>query len=431
MPLKTRPINSPWAYSLGMLALTIPGQAFASYYSYFYVEKLGLAVGLATLARTIYMVWDAINDPIFGYLSDGTRSKWGRRRPWVIGSLPLFMLFFVAVFMPPETLKGSGLFIYLVITLVLFETTAAIQWVNYGALFPELYRGEKERGSASAIQQGYQIVALLIGTSLTPIIFVALGFLKMALIFAAAYGLLMVACMALVRENPEAQRTTPLKFFEAFKETLTNRPFWVFNIANSFAQTVNGLLGSMIPFYAKYALKIPEGQVSLLLAAIFSSVIPLVPIWSWAVRKFGAKPAWQTAMAVYGLSVIPLGFAQGLWGGIAAGILVSFGLSGFLVTPPVLGAYIIDQDALRTGRRREGMYGAIGGFITRSSGFLGILAFWIVGLFYGYQSGEQPGPNPEAAFRFLMSAIPFGLLLVAFGITFLMRASQRLPSPEA
>ena len=417
-------LNSPWMYALGMLALTIPGQAFSSYYSYFYVEKLGLAVGLATLARTIYVIWDATNDPIFGYLSDGTRSKWGRRKPWMMASLPLYIIFFVAVFAAPEALKGQGLFVWLVATLVLFETTAAIQWVNYGALFPELYRGERERANASAIQQGYQIAGILIGTSLTPLIFVALGFFKMALIFGLVYGIIMIVCMAMVRENPEAQRTPPLGLVEAFRQTLTNRQFWVFNIANSFAQTVNGLLGSMIPFYAKYALKIPEGQVSFLLAAIFISVIPLVPLWAWAVRRLGAKPAWQTAMAVYGLSVIPLAFAQGLLGGIVAGILVGIGLAGFLVTPPVLGARIIDQDALRTGRRREGIYGAVGGFITRSSAFLAIAAFWLVGLFYGYQSGNQPGPNPEGAFRFLMSAVPLGLLLIAFAITFLMKMDQ-------
>lgn len=422
--MKTRFLNSPWVYSLGMLALMIPGQAFSSYFSYFYVEKLGLAVGLATLARTIYIIWDATNDPIFGYLSDGTRSRWGRRKPWIIGSLPLFMLFFVGVFAAPESLQGQELFIWLVLSLVLFETTAAIQWVNYGALFPELYQGDKARASASAIQQGYQIVGILIGTSLTPLIFVALGFFQMAFFFSLLYGVLMLTCMALVRENPQAQAAPPLSFLEAFKQTLTNRQFWVFNIANSFAQTVNGLLGSMIPFYAKYALKIPESQVSLLLAAIFLSVIPLVPLWAWAVRRFGAKPAWQLAMAVYGLSVIPLAFAQGLWGGIAAGILVSTGLAGFLVTPPVLGARIIDQDALRTGRRREGIYGAVGGFITRSSGFLAILAFWLVGIVYGYQSGSQPGPNPEGAFRFLMSAVPLGLLLLAFAITFLMKGAE-------
>ena len=348
-------LNSPWMYALGMLALTIPGQAFSSYYSYFYVEKLGLAVGLATLARTIYVIWDATNDPIFGYLSDGTRSKWGRRKPWMMASLPLYIIFFVAVFAAPEALKGQGLFVWLVATLVLFETTAAIQWVNYGALFPELYRGERERANASAIQQGYQIAGILIGTSLTPLIFVALGFFKMALIFGLVYGIIMIVCMAMVRENPEAQRTPPLGLVEAFRQTLTNRQFWVFNIANSFAQTVYGLLGSMIPFYAKYALKIPEGQVSFLLAAIFISVIPLVPLWAWAVRRLGAKPAWQTAMAVYGLSVIPLAFAQGLLGGIVAGVFVGIGLAGVLVPPPLLGARVIDQGALRPGRRRGGV----------------------------------------------------------------------------
>ncbi len=413
--------NSPWSFALGMLALMIPSQAFSTYYSYFYVEKLGLAVGLATIARTIYMVWDAINDPIFGYLSDSTRSRWGRRRPWIVASLPLFALFFLMVFTPPQNFTGNALFVWFTLALILFETTAAIQWTNYGALFPELFRGDAQRARASAIQQGYQIVGILIGAAVTPIIFAALSFQKMALLFAIVYAILMVACVYTVKEDPESQSTPPLKFFPAFRETLRNRRFWIFNIANSFAQTVNGLLGAMIPFYAKYALQISEGEVSLLLAMIFIPVIPLVSVWAWLVRRFGARRAWQIAMAVYGLSVLPMAVVEGLLGGVAGGLLISFGLAGFLVTPPILGAKIIDWDYQRTGRRREAIYSAVGGFITRASGFISALAFWVVGLVYGYESGQNPGPNPEGAFRFLMSIVPFGLLLIAFLITFLFK----------
>lgn len=417
----TRLRNSPWSYALGMLALMIPSQAFSTYYSYFYVDKLGLAVGLATIARTIYMIWDAVNDPIFGYLSDSTRSRWGRRRPWIIATLPLYALFFVLVFTPPEHLSNQALFVWFTMALILFETMAAIQWTNYGALFPELFRGEAQRARASAIQQGYQILGILIGAAVTPIIFAALGFQKMALLFAVVYGILMVSCVYTIQESPEGQANPPLKIIPAFRETLRNQPFWVFNIANSFAQTVNGLLGSMIPFYAKYALRIPEGQVSILLAMIFIPVIPLVSVWAWMIRRFGARRAWQVAMAVYALSVIPMAFVRGLAGGAVGGFLVSFGLAGFLVTPSVVGAQIIDWDYQVTGRRREAIYGAVGGFITRASAFLSALAFWIVGMIYGYESGQNPGPNPEAAFRFLMSAVPFGLLVIAFLITFLFR----------
>lgn len=419
--------NTPWSYALGMLALMIPGQAFSSFYSYFYVEKLGLAVGLMTLGRTIYMIWDAINDPIFGYFSDRTRTRLGRRRPWLIATLPLFALFFVLIFAPPPTLKGQSLFFWFTLMLVLYETTASIQWVNYGALFPELFRGDKQRANASAIQQGFQILAILIGTALTPLIFASLGFARMALIFAVAYGILMIICIALIEEDPQARAVPPLDFIRAFRETLRNKEFWVFNIANSFAQTVNGLLSSIIPFYAKYALKIPESQVSVLLASIFVTVIPLVAFWAWVVRRFGGKTGWRIALLTYALSVIPLAFAHDLWQGVAAGIVVGFGLSGFLVTPGVVGAQIIDRDYLRTGRRREGVYGAVGGFITRSSALISALAFWIVGLTFGYVSGDNPGPNPEGAFRFLTSGVTLGLLLIAFGISLLFRENP-LPS---
>jgi GPH family glycoside/pentoside/hexuronide:cation symporter len=415
--LARRFVNSPVAFALGMFAMMIPSQAFSSFYSYFYVEKLGLGIGLATVARTVYLIWDAANQPLFGYLSDRTRTRWGRRKPWIYAAIPFFMAAFVMVFAVPEGLAGMGLFVWFLIAIILFEGFATILWVNYGALFPELFRGDEVRAKASAIQQGFQIVAILIGSALTPIIFTALGFGKMAILFALAFAVFMVLCMLSVKENEEARKETPLKLADAFRETLKNKEFWIFNIANSFAQTVNGLLGSMIPFYAKYVLNIPESQVSLLLASIFVSVIPLVAVWYWIVRKLGGVRGWRVALAVYGLSVIPLWFAHGLGSGIAAGIAAGFGLSGFLVTPAVLSGQIIDRDFEKTGRRREGVYTAVSGFITRSSGLISALAFWIVGMIFGYVSGDNPGPNPEATFRYLISVVPFCLLAVSFVVS--------------
>ncbi|WP_054975254.1 MFS transporter [Paenibacillus sp. A3] len=397
-----------------MLAMMIPTQAFSAFYSYYYVEKLGLGVGLATLARTIYLIWDALGQPLFGYLSDRTRSRFGRRKPWLVGSVPLFMLTFVMVFAVPDGLSGYGLFAWFLIALVLFESVSAILWVNYGALFPELFRGERLRAKASAIQQSFQIAAILIGSALTPVLFAAMGFGRMALVYAAAFAVFMLFCAASVRESEEARQEPPLRLREAFRETLKNRVFLLFNLANSFAQTVNGLIGSMIPFYAKYVLRIPESQVSLLLASVFVSVIPLVAVWYWIVRRLGAVRSWRLSLAVYGLSVIPLWFGSNLAGGIAAGVTVGFGLAGFLVTPPVLGSQIIDRDFEQTGHRREGVYTAVGGFITRSSGLISALAFWVVGLLFGYVSGEQPGPDPQGTFRYLISVVPFCLLAVSF-----------------
>ncbi|MFK7696035.1 MFS transporter [Paenibacillus sp. HJGM_3] len=420
--MRNKWVNAPVIYALGMFAMMVPSQAFSAFYSYYYVEKLGLGVGLATIARTIYLIWDAVNQPLFGYLSDRTRSRYGRRKPWLYTSVPLFMLTFIMVFSVPEGWSGGMLFSWFLIALILFEAVATIIWVNYGALFPELFAGNKLRAKASAVQQGFQIVAILIGSALTPILFDLMGFSLMSVTYAFVFALCMLIFLRFIQENEQASAEPRLGFMEAFRATLKNKSFWIFNIANSFAQTVNGLLSSMIPFYAKYVLHIPESQVSLLLASIFVSVIPLVAVWYAIVRNWGGFRSWRLSLAVYGLTAIPLWFGTNLAGGIVAGIVVGFGLAGFLVTPPVVSSRIIDRDTETTGQRREGVYTAVGGFITRSSGLISALAFFIVGRLFGYVSGDDPGQNPEMTFKVLISVVPLCLLAIAFVLSLFMKS---------
>jgi GPH family glycoside/pentoside/hexuronide:cation symporter len=414
-------LNSPSAYAMGMFAMMIPSQAFASYYSFYYVEKLGLSLGLIAAARLIYAIWDAVNNPMMGYFSDRTRSRFGRRKPWIYAAALPFVLSFVMIFSPPAGLHDRGLFWWLVAALILFEGIATILWVNYNALFPEIFRGDTLRARASAVQQGFQIAAILIATTLTPVIYDALGFGNMSIVFGLVFAICMLGCMSKVQEDENARKDEPLPFVAAFRETLKNKEFWLFNLANSFAQTVNGMLSASIPFYAKYVLKIPENQVSLLMASVFVSVIPLVGVWYLIVRKMGGVRGWRLSLLVYALSVIPLLLGRDLVSGILAGVLVGFGLAGFLVSPAVLSGQIIDRDAERTGRRREGIYTAVAGFITRSSGLISAVAFWVVGQLFGYVSGDEPGPNPKLTFQVLISVVPLILLLVSCMISLLVR----------
>jgi len=419
--MRTRWINSPAAYALGMFAMMVPTQAFSTFYVYFYVNELGLAVGLATIARTIFLVWDAVNQPLAGWLSDRTSTRLGRRRPWLLGAVPAYMLTFVMVFAVPQGLGKIGLFVWFLIALILIEAVATVIWVNYGALFPELFRGGPLRARASSMQQGFQIAALLVGTAGMSALVSALGYGSMAVIGALLFGALMLVCIAGIREDEAARRGPRLSLRESFRTTLRNVPFWLHNIANSFAQTVNGLIASIIPFYSLYVLGLEDGQVTFLLASVFISAIPFVFVWYRIARNMDPVKGWRLALAAYALSVLPLSLAGDLATGIAAGVLVGFGLSGFLVTPPIVGSRIIDLDFEATGQRREGVYTAVSGFITRASGLISAVAFWIVGVIFGYESGDNPGPDPEAAFVWLSSYIPFMLLLVAFVISLFVR----------
>lgn len=409
--------TTPLRYGLGMLGLTIPTQAFTAYLLFYYVDTLGLAIGLATIARTIYAIWDSVNDPIFGYLSDRTRTKLGRRRPWLLYTLPFYLATFTLIFWVPGPFReGTTLFWYFLLVTVIFETFATIQWTNYGALFPELFGDLSGRSRASAVKQAMQITGLIIGIALTPLVYQQIGFAWMGVTYGVIAVVLMLISYMSCKEDPTASDGEPLGLIESFRTTLQNRPFWIYALANTMVQFSFGILTAGMPFYAKYTLGLGEAATSALFASIFAVAMPTVALWSRLTRKWGGRRAWVTANGLLALAVLPLAFVNTLPAVLLTGAFVGLGMSGNLVLSEIILSDIIDRDAIETARRREGMYYSVNGFISRASSALNAATFALLGLLFGYVSGIEPGPTPGVAFRFLMSAVPF----VAFAISFLI-----------
>jgi len=406
--------GTPLTYAIGMLGLTIPGQAFGIYAWYFYTDTLGLAAALLALARGIYSVWDAFNDPFFAYWSDRTKSRLGRRRPWMMVGLPLYTLMLVVVFSPPESIREGGLlFYYFLVSILLFESAAAVTWTNYSALFPELFRSTDARARASAFKQAFQVVGLLLAVILVPLLRGQIGFTGMAVVCGLVGLALLGFTIYSIREDPQAQAPESLSPLEAFRITLSNRPFWIFAIVGSLISLVLGLLQAGIPFYVKYALGLPDTQASLLLGPVFVLSLPLVAVWARVTLWRGVKPTWILAIVLFALASLLFALPLNLYGAIAVGCLVAIGFSGVSVLGEMVLAEIIDRDAERTQRRREAIYYSVTGLIGRISGvFLG-LCFALLGPLFGYYSGNNPGPNADDAFRFFMGVIPFMALSLA------------------
>jgi GPH family glycoside/pentoside/hexuronide:cation symporter len=119
-PITTQ--NSPSAYGLGSFGLESLHTVFAGFYMFYYIDELGLAVAMAAIINVIYAIWDATNDPLVGYLSDNTRTRWGRRKPWLLAGLPFYLGILVLVYAVPKPfLQEIALFWYAVVIFFLFE----------------------------------------------------------------------------------------------------------------------------------------------------------------------------------------------------------------------------------------------------------------------------------------------------------------------
>ncbi|MCK5315348.1 MAG: MFS transporter [Anaerolineales bacterium] len=407
--------NSPIAYGLGSFGLESAYKVFIGFYIFFYVDMLGLAVALAAIINIVFAIWDALNDPLVGYLSDNTRTRWGRRRPWLLTGLPFYVAFLVLTYAVPQAFrKGVSLFWYALVIILLFETAYTVMSVNYDALFPELFQGFRERTRASAYYQGFSMVGELIGFALTPIVYALYGFGPMAVFFAVIAGITLFIGIVRSTEDPRAQEAPPLDLKDAFGDVLQDRPFWLFAIALTFLTFTTGLYTLATPFWVKYTLNASPQATSLIFATVFLVAILAVSLWSRLIRSWGVKRAWMWAIGVMALSAIVLGLTTNLILGVIGAAVAGAGLAGIKVCREMIMANLVTQSLARTGHRREGIYYSLLRFFGKLSKILEALALILLAVLFGYISGEDPGPNPDTAFRFLISVLPFVFLVFAW-----------------
>ncbi|WP_299025577.1 MFS transporter [uncultured Thermanaerothrix sp.] len=430
-PLSPAPRANPWRYALGEFGLSLPGFAIGTYLVFFYSDVLALPVTLVAIARAINSVWDGFNDPIFAHLSDRTRTRWGRRRPWLWLVLPLNLIAWLALWAPPRQADVQTLFIWFLVFLLFSETVATISWVNYNALFPRLFTTEAQRVRANAIRKALGQVALIGGIALSPLLYSRWGFAGMGAVWAVIGSLAFLLFLLDFREDGETSSAEPMpNFLHNVWGLLKNFSYRLYLGIYMLSTLTNGLLMAGMPFYAKYSLGLAEGQTSLLFGAVFVTAIPGVALWIYITRRLRAARAWQLALAWLMLALLPLIAVRSLWGSLLTAAVIGLGLSGGMVLGDVVLGQIIDEDAHRHGRPREAMFYGLASVLARLSGLLNAQSFVLLTWLFGYVSGEQPGPDPDAAFRFFMVVIPGIALLLAVGMAGWLRRSLGETQPE-
>jgi GPH family glycoside/pentoside/hexuronide:cation symporter len=286
--------------------------------------------------------------------------------------------------------------------------------VNYDALFPELFQDFQERTHAGPIYQGLCMFGELVGFAVPPFIFARFGFVPMAIVFSVITGISLFMAISKSTEDPKVLHSLPLNLKGAFSEVLKDRPFILFSIALTFLTFTTGAYTLATPFWVKYTLAASPQITSLILATVFIIAILSVSIWGRLVRILGIKRSWLWAVGVMAASAIILGLATNLAFGVLGAAVAGAGLGGIKVCREMIMANFVDRNLEDTGHRREGIYYSLLRVMGKLSKILESLALVLLGLLFGYISGENPGPHPENAFRFLISVFPLVFSLIAW-----------------
>ncbi len=412
-----KPRASSFNYAIGFFGLSIPINMLKTFAFTFYVLERGVTVTQWGLMMLIYAFIDALDNPVYGFLSDRTRSRWGRRRPWLTIGTPLLILFFVAFYNLPAFLAGNAVFAYCLLFYVLTGTLDSVINANYAALFPELFPNDTLRAKTNAMRQAFQLVAMIISIALTPMVTERLGYGLTAILYGLLGGGVILYMALTCRErDPEPEEAKP-ELWQAIKDLVTNRKFWIAGFANAFYSAAMSLVLASVPFFVKYALGLSSGQSTFLLAAVLLIAIACVALWAWLVKKFTLMPIWRAALITLAVAFVPLHFANSLVTAIIFSAFIGFGFAGVITTMDLIGAKIMDEDTQKHHLRREGIIANALGFMNRLNSLFTGAAYLLVSRLYGFQSGENPGTQPDAAARFLMTIVPPVLMVISFAFS--------------
>nr|MBC7244463.1 MFS transporter [Chloroflexota bacterium] len=416
------------AYGVGNLGQALFFNTVQTFLIFFYTDVVRLAPQMVSLAFAIsYGVWNAINDPLIGLISDRTRTRWGRRIPYIALGTPLTFLLFFLVWSPP--LGGrplinpshSGIFLYFALVIALFDLVYTAVSVTYTALFPEAFEDLRERTEVSIYRQVAAMIGTALGVAIMPVLvgsfsrqFGELGGWKMAglvlgLIGASAFAFSLLGS----KERKKSSTAEALPFVDALKQTLVNRSFLAFVGANLMICYIWSWLSAMVPFFTKYVLHAPEEQMSLIFLGMFATSMACYPLWRKVALRLGSRNTLALAVSLFVLFMLPVVVVSNLVQALIMILCVGAANSGITLVRDIVLSDVIDEDELRTGQRREGSYFGVNAFIERLVMVLIGGSSSLVLSLSGYNATLtiQP-PSVSMGIRIGMSLLPLAALAV-------------------
>ncbi len=393
------PTKSKFAFGGATMASGIlNGIAFGAI-TFYYNIKLGLSEEFIALAWLIFAAWNAVNDPLFGFIEDRTKSeKYGRRVPYLRFGAPIYGILFILVWFPFANVNNEiALFINLVIILFAFDTLFTIIGLITYSLPAEMAISSTTRAnlmvygsifSALGVLLSFIIPVLLltsdVSTEIDPtflITMVILGIVCAAIIFVSSFY---------IKENKYTILEEPLPIFKGIKQTFKNKPFLIFEISNFAFLISSTILITAVFYYITFILKLSGLMAIIPILLFFVMVFAFTPIYAKLVSRYGLKKVYIFSLVFSGFGFLLFFFIGWVFiTSIIALILVGIGFSGIFLTSQAVFAEIIDYDEILTEKRRETTYSGMNALLTKPAISIANGLFLLIIAFYGFQRASQ------------------------------------------
>jgi glycoside/pentoside/hexuronide:cation symporter, GPH family len=423
-------------YSATSLGVATPAEAINGIIAFYIVDVMNLPATWFATFWFFYTIYNAFNNPVLGFLSDRTRSRWGRRIPYILFVGLPYAVTFALLFTAPFDGRDNpvGLLLYFGAAIVVWEGLYTAIATGYYGLLPEMFADYRERTDVAAKMNIFQTIALVLGAALPPLLASMLGWAGMATILAIISVIAIYIGYPALFERKDLQSDTSFPFGASLKATFLNRSYLTAAGAQAMRFFATGLMQTGILFYLKYSLKVDAGLATVILGIAFLvAMLSLYPWRNWVANKLDSRRTLMLANAIMILGIIPMGFSPNIIFTYATAVIVGIGLGGLVLIGDVIMTEVVDEDEVKTGHQRAGMYFGMIGFLVTLSGLLVSTVFGLMMPAFGYDTLLEVQPaSVELGFRlFLTIPTTIGFLFAIFLLWLYPLHGQRLKDIKA
>lgn len=422
------PLSTKLAFGAGDLGPAIATSIFSFFQLFFLTTVAGLRPATAGTILLIVKIWDAVNDPVVGWLTDHTASKHGRRRPWLLyGAIPFGLFFFLQWLVPPSGSTGS--FLYYLVMALLFDVAFTAVNVPYTALTPELTRDYDERTSLNSFRFAFSIAGGLVAATLHQIIVnsfctgtpcqpaeVRTGYAVAAGIWAVASTLPFWWCFLGTKERyapePVAEE---LGLIDQVRLAFSNRPYLFVIGIYLLSWLAVQMTAAVLIFYVTYWLQ-AEAIIPLMLLAVQGTAFVFLFVWSAVSRRIGKKAVYIIGMLFWiGVQAVLFFVQPGqITLALTLAVLAGVGVATAYLVPWSMMPDVIELDELRTGQRREGIFYGFMVLLEKVGLALGLFLVGLALELQGFDERAGVGQQPESALtaiRLMVGPVPAVVLV--------------------